>query len=89
MGLNVRKYLIWMIAAAGEGIGVWFLVWAGYGGVLGMVQDNNLYPLGELAFSIGVLWINYKLLWVLFLMSTCHAQANKDIVLSRLTINPS
>ncbi|KAF3012647.1 hypothetical protein E8E14_010682 [Neopestalotiopsis sp. 37M] len=71
MGLNVKKYLIWMIAAASEGVGVWFIVWAGYGGFLGMVGDNNLYPLGELAFSIGVLWINYKL----FMLETHHKSA--------------
>lgn len=62
LGLNVRKYLVWMIAAASEGVGVWFIVWAGYGGHWGIVKDENLYPLGELAFSVGVLWINYKLL---------------------------
>ncbi|KAH6646172.1 hypothetical protein BKA67DRAFT_526309 [Truncatella angustata] len=61
MGLNVRKYLIWMIAAASEGVGVWFAVWAGYGGVFGVVKDENLYPVGQLAFSVNVLWINYKL----------------------------
>ncbi|ETS86390.1 hypothetical protein PFICI_00218 [Pestalotiopsis fici W106-1] len=71
MGLNVRKYLTWMIAAASEGVGVWFVVWAGYGGFLGMVGDNNLYPLGELAFSVGVLWINYKL----FILETHHKSA--------------
>lgn len=71
MGLNVRKYLIWMIAAASEGVGVWFVVWAGYGGVFGMVKDNNLYPLGELAFTVGVLWINYKL----FILETHHKSA--------------
>lgn len=61
-GLNVRKYIIWMIVAASEGVGVWFAVWAGYGGIWGTVKDENLYPLGELAFTVGVLWINYKLL---------------------------
>ncbi|KAK9780890.1 putative Phospholipid-transporting ATPase [Seiridium cardinale] len=78
-GLNVAKYLAWMVAAASEGVGVWFIVWAGYGGVLGMVKDENLYPLGELAFSVGVLWINYKL----FIIETHNKSA---IVLVGFTI---
>ncbi|KAI0126054.1 P-type ATPase [Xylariales sp. AK1849] len=61
MGLNVTKYLGWMLAAATEGVGVWFAVWAGYGAVFGPVKDDGLYALGELAFSVGVVWINYKL----------------------------
>ncbi|KAK7976779.1 uracil phosphoribosyltransferase [Apiospora arundinis] len=60
-GLNVRKYLGWMIAGAAEGVGVWFAVWAGYGGVVGMVDDDNLFALGNLAFTVNVMWINYKL----------------------------
>jgi phospholipid-translocating ATPase len=61
-GLNAWKFIGWMTAAAAEGIGVWFAVWAGYGGVLGMVQDEGLYALGDLAFTVGVIWINSKLL---------------------------
>ncbi|KAK8131218.1 hypothetical protein PG984_007656 [Apiospora sp. TS-2023a] len=60
-GLNVRKYVGWMVAGAAEGIGVWFAVWAGYGGVMGMVDDENLFALGNLAFTANVIWINYKL----------------------------
>jgi phospholipid-translocating ATPase len=62
MGLNIPKYVGWMIVAASQGVGVWFAVWIGYGGVLGMVNDQGLYAIGDLAFTVGVIWINCKLL---------------------------
>lgn len=62
MGLNIPKYVGWMIAAVSQGVGVWFAVWIGYGGVLGMVNDQGLYAIGDLAFTVGVIWINCKLL---------------------------
>ncbi|KAH8650116.1 P-type ATPase [Xylariales sp. PMI_506] len=70
-GLNAMKYIGWMIAAAMEGVGVWFAVWAGYGGFLGMVDDVGLFAIGDLAFTIGVIWINYKL----FIIETHYKSA--------------
>ncbi|KAI1841589.1 hypothetical protein JX265_004681 [Neoarthrinium moseri] len=67
-GLNGMKFIGWMLAAATEGIGVWFVVWAGYGAVFGTVKDDGLYALGDLAFTVGVVWINYKL----FILETHH-----------------
>lgn len=73
-GLNTWKFVGWMTAAAAEGVGVWFAVWAGYGGILGRIDDDGLYALGQLAFTVGVIWINSKLMWVISLSpeGTCR-----------------
>ncbi|KAK8044321.1 P-type ATPase [Apiospora rasikravindrae] len=80
-GLNVRKYIGWMVAGAAEGIGVWFAVWAGYGGVMGMVDDENLFALGNLAFTANVIWINYKL----FIIET-HSKTKVILIGFAITI---
>lgn len=61
MGLNVWKYLRWMLLAAIEGVAAWYGVWAGYGWITPGAKDEGLYALGMLAFTVGVLWINWKL----------------------------
>jgi phospholipid-translocating ATPase len=50
-----------MVGAAAEGVLVWFLCWALYGG-LSPVRDGGLFALGNLVFSVNVVWINLKLL---------------------------
>ena len=62
MGLNIRNYTRWMFHAACQGVIVWYGVWAGYGWIVPSGRDNTLYALGQLTFSVGVLWINWKLL---------------------------
>lgn len=62
LGLNMWKYLRWMFLAAVEGIIVWHGVSAGYGWISPGARDEGLYALGTLAFTVGVLWINWKLL---------------------------
>jgi len=61
MGLNIYSCLAWMLGAAGEGILVWFICWAAYGRTA-FVSDNGLFALGDLAFSLGIVWTNVKLL---------------------------
>lgn len=67
-GLNFWKYVRWMLGAVSEGVIVFFMVWLGYGdgtnGWLGPRAggDNNLFAFGNLVFSVGVIWINIKLL---------------------------
>ncbi len=61
--LNIPRFLCWMLAAAAEGILVWLGVWASYS-VFGLPRDNGLFALGDLAFTICIIWINYKLMWV-------------------------
>lgn len=62
MGLNLWNYTRWMFHAACQGVICWYGVWAGYGWIVPSGRDNTLYALGQLAFSVGVLWINWKLL---------------------------
>lgn len=61
-GLNLAGYLWWMAGAAAEGVAVWFLCWALYGGLGGPVRDGGLFALGNLVFSVAMMWINLKLL---------------------------
>lgn len=61
MGLNVWKYLRWMLLAAIDGVLCWYGVWAGYGWISPRAKDEGLYALGTLVFTTGVLWINFKL----------------------------
>lgn len=62
MGLNNWNFVKWMFLAAIEGVICWYGVWAGYGWIVPSGRDNTLFPLGQLAFTVGVLWINFKLL---------------------------
>ncbi|KAI1339124.1 P-type ATPase [Xylariaceae sp. FL0016] len=65
--LNVARFLRWMASAAAEGVWVWLGMWASYG-VFGQARDDGLFALGDLAFTIGVMWINYKI----FIIETHH-----------------
>ncbi|KAK2683067.1 hypothetical protein RAB80_001013 [Fusarium oxysporum f. sp. vasinfectum] len=60
-GLNIWKFGRWMLLGAIEGVVCWYGVWAGYGWITPAARDQGLYALGTLAFSVGVLWINWKL----------------------------
>jgi phospholipid-translocating ATPase len=62
-GLNLRKYLAWTICATAEGMVVWFLSWAAYG-AFGNPTDQGLFAFGDLVFSLGIVWTNWKLLYV-------------------------
>lgn len=61
MGLNMWKYVGWMVMGAVDGVLSWFGVWAGYGWTA-RDSDQGLFALGNLAFTVGVLWINWRLL---------------------------
>ncbi|KAB5545865.1 hypothetical protein GE09DRAFT_1132712 [Coniochaeta sp. 2T2.1] len=62
MGLNMAKYGRWMVGAVIEGLVVWFGCWAGYGHVWGPGRDEGLFALGNLVFTVAIMWINLKLL---------------------------
>lgn len=62
-GLNMIKYASWMVCAVAEGVMVWFGCWAGYG-CFGPRRDEGLFALGDLVFSVAIMWINLKLLYV-------------------------
>jgi len=59
--LNFPRFIIWMTGAVIQGTLLWVLIWLGYG-VFGRPRDNGLFAFGDLAFSIGILWTNWKLL---------------------------
>ncbi|KAG5988698.1 hypothetical protein E4U43_004661 [Claviceps pusilla] len=61
MGLDLCKYIRWMLLGAVEGVIVWYGVWAAYGLVSPAARDEGLYALGTLVFTVGILWINWKL----------------------------
>ncbi|KAL6873078.1 phospholipid-translocating P-type ATPase [Trichoderma novae-zelandiae] len=71
MGLNFWKYMRWMLLAAIEGVIAWNGIWAGYAWVSPAAKDENLYALGSLVFTVGVLWIN----WKLFIFETHYKSA--------------
>ncbi|KAI1377631.1 phospholipid-translocating P-type ATPase [Hypoxylon crocopeplum] len=58
--LNIPKFVRWMAAAATEGVLVWLGVWAAYS-VFGQARDDGLFALGDLVFTIGIMWINWKI----------------------------
>ena len=60
-GLNIRKFLIWMALAAAQGMVVWFVPLALYG-KFKLVGDNGTFAVGDLCFSLAIMWTNIKLL---------------------------
>jgi phospholipid-translocating ATPase len=63
-GLNIAKYLVWMVLATVEGILVWFLAWTLYG-KHNRMGDNRTFAIGDLCFSFAIMWTNIKLLYLL------------------------
>lgn len=61
MGLNIWKFGRWMLLGAIEGVVCWYGIWAGYGWISPGSRDSGIYAMGTLTFTVGVLWINWKL----------------------------
>ncbi|KAI1174893.1 hypothetical protein F4777DRAFT_552254 [Nemania sp. FL0916] len=59
--LNFPRFISWITGAVINGTLVWVLLWLGYG-VFGRPRDDGLFAFGDLAFSIGILWTNWKLM---------------------------
>ncbi|GAP91940.2 putative p-type ATPase [Rosellinia necatrix] len=68
--LNFPRFIAWMTGAVIDGTLVWVLIWLGYN-IFGRPRDNGLFAFGDLAFSIGILWTN----WKLFVMETHYKSA--------------
>ncbi|KAI0387757.1 phospholipid-translocating P-type ATPase [Hypomontagnella monticulosa] len=68
--LNIPRFVRWMAAAAAEGVLVWLGVWAAYS-VFGQARDDALFAFGNLVFTAGVMWIN----WKIFIIETHHKTA--------------
>ncbi|OQO03363.1 hypothetical protein B0A48_11621 [Cryoendolithus antarcticus] len=60
-GLNLRRYLVWMIGGLAQGVIIFIIPWLIYakGNEMG---DNGLFALGDLCFTIAIVWTNVKLL---------------------------
>ncbi|KAI1825513.1 hypothetical protein F4861DRAFT_193755 [Xylaria intraflava] len=58
--LNFPRFIGWITRAVIDGTLVWVLIWLGYN-VFGQPRDNGLFAFGDLVFSVGILWINWKL----------------------------
>ncbi|GAB7359682.1 hypothetical protein MBLNU230_g6859t1 [Neophaeotheca triangularis] len=61
LGLNLPKYLAWIAGATAEGLCVWYVSWRLFG-LYSLAGDNNIFALGDLSFSLGIVWTNFKLL---------------------------
>ncbi|KAK1999557.1 phospholipid-translocating P-type ATPase [Colletotrichum falcatum] len=70
MGLNLTKYTAWMFSGACQGVLAYWGVWAGYVW-FARSSDQGLFAVGNLSFSLGVVWINYKC----FILETHHKSA--------------
>lgn len=61
LGLNLPDYILWIIGATAQGMIVWLVAWAAYG-FNNAMGDNGLFAFGDLIFSLGIIWTNWKLL---------------------------
>lgn len=62
-GLNLRMYFAWIVHAAAQGILVWYICWKFYGPA-NVMGDTGLFALGNLCFSLGIIWTNWKCLFI-------------------------
>jgi len=60
-GFNLKKCGWWMLIAAIQSLIIYFMVYKLYG-VIPFTIDQGLFAIGDLAFSICVVFINFKLL---------------------------
>jgi len=60
MGLSLPVYVRWMVLALAQGLTIWFISWGAFS--LNKFGDNGLFALGDLCFSLGIVWTNSKLL---------------------------
>ncbi|KAK3690751.1 drs2 neo1 protein [Vermiconidia calcicola] len=60
-GLNVPQFIAWMALGALQGILVWFIPWALYG-KLNVMGDNGTFAIGNMCFTLAIMWTNIKLL---------------------------
>jgi phospholipid-translocating ATPase len=64
---NMRLYTWWMIIGAVQAQVIWWMVYGLYGVVTIVDDDQGLFAMGNLAFSVCVVFLNLKLLYVFLL----------------------
>ncbi|KAI0020302.1 hypothetical protein F4780DRAFT_378071 [Xylariomycetidae sp. FL0641] len=60
-GFNATKYLAWQLIGAVDTVVIWLVTWAIFRQFL-FTENNTLFPLGQLAFTVCVFIINIKIL---------------------------
>ncbi|KAL7945395.1 hypothetical protein V8C42DRAFT_323012 [Trichoderma barbatum] len=60
-GFNVLQYLGWMAMAVAESVVTFYFMLEAFETIL-FTEDNGLYAMGTICFSVGVIFINVKLL---------------------------
>ncbi|KAI1135561.1 phospholipid-translocating P-type ATPase [Hypoxylon sp. FL0543] len=58
---NFKKYLSWMLSGAVDTVVIYMMVYGFFQGIL-FTENNSLFPLGQLAFTVAVILINVKIL---------------------------
>ncbi|KAI1452393.1 phospholipid-translocating P-type ATPase [Annulohypoxylon moriforme] len=58
---NFKKYLSWMLSGAIDTVIIFMMVWGFFKDIL-FTENNSLFPLGQLAFTVAVILINVKIL---------------------------
>ncbi|KAI1103499.1 phospholipid-translocating P-type ATPase [Jackrogersella minutella] len=58
---NFKKYIAWMFTGAVDTVVIFMMVWGFYKDIL-FTENNSLFPLGQLAFTVAVILINVKIL---------------------------
>ncbi|KAH6611451.1 atpase [Trichoderma cornu-damae] len=65
LGFSVLQYLGWMAMAVAESVVTFYFMLEAFESVL-FTEDNGLYAMGSICFSVGVIFINVKLLLLEF-----------------------
>ncbi|KAI1505726.1 hypothetical protein F5X99DRAFT_216411 [Biscogniauxia marginata] len=60
-GFNVKKYIAWSFMGAVDTVVIYMIVWGIFKDVL-FTENNSLFPLGQMAFTVSVVIINVKIL---------------------------
>ncbi|KAG5976494.1 hypothetical protein E4U55_007305 [Claviceps digitariae] len=60
-GFRLRQYCGWMVMGVLGSLVIYYFTWAHFAGAL-FTQDTSLYAMGALCFTVGVIFINVKLL---------------------------
>ncbi|KAL7914975.1 hypothetical protein GGI35DRAFT_165130 [Trichoderma velutinum] len=64
-GFNLLQYLGWMAMAVAESVVTFYFVLEAFESIL-FTEDNGFYAMGTICFSVGVIFINVKLLLLEF-----------------------
>ncbi|GAO19599.1 hypothetical protein UVI_02031900 [Ustilaginoidea virens] len=60
-GFNLAQYVGWMVMGVTGSFVIYYFAWADFAKAL-FTQDTSLYAMGALCFTVGVIFINVKLL---------------------------